>query len=127
MKSEAKHWTDLAEGDYDASLYLFRGARYPHAIYFLCQAIEKLLKAVQVELANTAPKKIHRLENLASQTPIKFSDKQIDSLTDLSKHYSRVRYSDIAQTQYNTRTKAAPIMKQGEEMYQWIKQKFVNH
>lgn len=127
MKTEAKHWMDLAESDYDASLYLFRGARYPHAVYFLCQSIEKLLKSVQVELTNTAPKKIHRLENLANQTPLKFSGEHLNTLTDLSKHYSRVRYPDISQTHYNTREKTTPIMRQGKEMYQWIKQKFVNH
>jgi hypothetical protein len=28
VKNEAKNWLELAESDYDASLYLFEGARY---------------------------------------------------------------------------------------------------
>src|SRR4030067_1125623 len=57
MKPEAKNWIGLAEEDYHDSLYLFKAARYPNAVYLLCQAIEKLLKAIQVEIASQPPQK----------------------------------------------------------------------
>ncbi|MDA1079599.1 MAG: HEPN domain-containing protein [bacterium] len=97
MNDLSTTWLKTAEGDYDSALYLYDGARYPHAIYFLCQAIEKLLKAAQVELTDLTPKKIHRLENLAQDSTLNFSDDQYDKLTDLSKIYSKIRYPDIAQ------------------------------
>jgi HEPN domain-containing protein len=120
MKEEAKHWFDLAQSDYDASIYLFEGARYPHAIYLLCQAIEKLLKAAQIEFANQAPRKTHALKNLATITGLSFSQEQIQILRALDRDYQRIRYSDIAQATYNTRAKTEPIMEHGKALYLWI-------
>lgn len=117
---------DIADSDYDTGLYLFKGARHPQAVYFICQSVEKLLKAAIIEFAERAPLKIHRLENLAKESKIKFSQKQLKVLTELSKHYSRVRYPDISQTSYNTKVKVMPIMESGKELYQWTRKKFIN-
>jgi HEPN domain-containing protein len=127
MKKPAIKWLMIAQGDFESSMYLYKGAHYPQAIYFLCQAIEKLLKAVAIEKKNIAPQKIHRLENLAAKTGLPFSKKQFDVLTDLSKHYSRVRYPDISNVSYNTKTKTEPILINGKEMYVWIQNEFKNH
>ena len=72
------------------------------------------------------PKKIHRLENIAHDTGIEFSDNQYEILTDLSKHYSRVRYPDISGVSYNTKAKALPIINKGKEMYLWIRERLKN-
>jgi HEPN domain-containing protein len=120
MKQEAKRWLDKAESDMDASLYLYKGAKYPHAVYFICQAIEKLLKAAQIEVAGKAPQKIHRLENIAKMSGIKIPEEIYEKLTQLSKHYGRVRYPDISQVSYNTKAKASPIIENRKEAYQWI-------
>ncbi len=126
MKDLTNTWLKTAEGDYDTALYLFEGARYPHAIYFLCQAIEKLLKAAQVEYTDLTPKKIHRLENLAHDSTLEFSDDQYDILTDLSKIYSKIRYPDIAQASYNTKDKVDSLFESGKELHQWILGKLQN-
>lgn len=126
IKPEARQWVDIAEGDFDSSLYLFEGARYPQAIYLLCQALEKILKAALIEFAGVTPQKIHRLENIAHDTGLSFSDSQYDMLTDLSKHYSRVRYPDISRVSYNSKEKVLPIMEKGKEMFQWITQQLKN-
>jgi len=44
IQPEAQNWINLAQEDYDSSLYLFKGARYPGSIYFMGQAIEKITK-----------------------------------------------------------------------------------
>ncbi len=126
LKVEAKQWFEIAQSDFDSSLYLLEGGRYPQAVYMLCQSIEKLLKAALVEIANTPPKKIHRLENIASDTGIEFSTEQYDLLTDLSKHYSRVRYPDISRVSYNSKEKVISIMNHGKEMFLWIKERLEN-
>lgn len=126
LKKEASQWLDIADSDYDSALYLFDGARYPQAVYMLCQSIEKLLKATLVELAERVPKKIHRLENIAMETGINFSEKQYNTLTDLSKHYSRVRYPDISRISYNSKEKVHPIIQEGKEIYLWIKEQLTN-
>ena len=126
MKELTLKWLSFAEGDYSSACYLFGGARYPQAIYLVCQAIEKLLKAVQIELTDDHPKKIHRLENLAKSSSLYFSDDQYNSLTDLSKIYGKIRYPDISQASYNTKIKTEPIFKKAQEMYLWILEQLKN-
>src|SRR3990167_790746 len=123
MKEPAQKWFTIAESDIASSIYLLKGAHYPQAIYFLCQAIKKILKATEIELKNSAPQKIHRLENLAKKTGLPFSKKQYDHLSELSKHYSRVRYPDISNVSYNTKLKVEPIITNGKGLYIWIKDK----
>lgn len=126
LKEEAKQWFDIAESDFDSSIYLYEGGRYPQAVYMLCQSIEKLLKAALIEFAGLPPKKIHRLENIALETGVNFSQKQYDILTDLSKHYSRVRYPDISRVSYNTKEKVEAIFSEGKEIYLWLKEQLAD-
>jgi HEPN domain-containing protein len=65
------------KADYDDSLYLFKGSRHPNAVYHMCQALEKVLKAVQIEFAHQIPKKTHDLESIAGETQLDFSPEQI--------------------------------------------------
>ena len=127
MKEHTKQWLHIAEGDYEVGLQGFKMARYPQAIYMLCQAIEKLLKAAQIEFTQNLPQRSHRLENLAQETTLDFSDHQYQKLTQLSKHYGKVRYPDFAQVDYNTKSKAQPIIEEAQNLYLWILHKFNNH
>jgi HEPN domain-containing protein len=106
---------------------LFKGARHPNAVYHLCQAIEKVLKAAQVELTNELPKKIHDLESLARQTKLDFSQADWQSLKELAQHYRRVRYPDYQRALYSTKAKVQPIINQGKELYLWIFAQLKNH
>ncbi|PIY80239.1 MAG: hypothetical protein COY80_04045 [Candidatus Pacebacteria bacterium CG_4_10_14_0_8_um_filter_42_14] len=126
MKKITADWLLTAAGDFDSAQYLFDGARYPHAVYFLCLAIEKVLKAAQVEFTDLTPKKIHRLENLAKDSTLDFSEDQYDRLSDLSKIYSKIRYPDIAQASYNTKEKVGPLFESGKEFYLWTLEKLKN-
>lgn len=55
---------DLCRSDFDTAFYLFSGVRYPQGLYYLFQAIEKLLKAIRIENTSDAPEKSYRLEHL---------------------------------------------------------------
>lgn len=127
MKPDTKQWLDIAKSDYDSCLYLFQGAYYPQALYFICQAIEKVLKAAQVEFTSQVPKKTHQLESLAETTGLAFSADQKDFLEALAKDYGRVRYADYSQTLYNTKVKVEPIIKKAQEIYLWTLTKLENH
>jgi HEPN domain-containing protein len=127
MKTETKNWIKLAAEAYDDSLYLFKGARYPAAIYHMGQAIEKVLKAAQTEISEEIPKKTHNLERLGQKSGLDLSDNQHQILRELRKHYEKVRYRDFAQIYYNTKQKVAPIIKQGKTIYQWILTKLTTH
>ena len=120
MKQVTKNWLALAHDDYDDSLYLFQGARHPNAVYHMCQAIEKVLKAAVTELSDQHPPKTHNLANLAMQSGLTFSSEQMASLKQLRRHYDRVRYRDIAQASYNTKAKVKPVIESGQTIYLWI-------
>ena len=127
MKPETKEWLAIAEGDYQVGLYAYKKAHHPQAIYMLCQALEKVLKAAQIEFADQAPKRTHRLEQIAKDSWLEFSQEQYDILTDLSKHYAKVRYPDFARMDYNTKSKVSPIVTHIKDLYQWTLHKFNNH
>ena len=127
MRAGAKQWQEIAQEDYEVSLLLFEQARHPHALYMMCQAVEKILKAAQIEFAHIAPEKTHQLDTIAHQTGLDFSKKHCEFLAELSKHYRRVRYPDIHRESYNTKAKIEPIFNQGEEVYQWILAKLTSH
>lgn len=73
MSQDAENWLKLATEDYDTALYLFEGARHPYAVYFMCQAIEKLLKGIQIQLKQQQPRKVHNLRNLAKASGLRFN------------------------------------------------------
>jgi HEPN domain-containing protein len=123
MKPEAKNWFKLAVEDFRSAEWLASGARYPHAIYHYCQALEKLLKGIQVEKRDVVPEKTHNLRTLLKNSGLEAIEEQLTSLTELNKHYARVRYRDIAQVNYNTKKKVEPIIKQAKEAYLWLKKR----
>ena len=127
MRPETENWITLAQTDYDDSLYLFNSARHPNAVYLMCQAIEKVLKAALTELVEQRPPKTHHLVNLAIQSGLAFTSEQMEALKQLRRHYDRVRYRDIAQTSYNTKAKVSPIIDAGQNLYQWIYTQLPQH
>ena len=127
MKSETKQWLKIAEGDYEVSLIGLKKARYPQALYLLCQAIEKVLKGAQIEFTNKSPQRTHRLETIAKKTTLDFSNKQIEQLIELTRHYGKVRYPDLSQADYNSKKKVEPIFNKAKTIYLWILKQFKNH
>ena len=124
MKKLTKHWLSLAEKDFLAADYLFNGARYPHAIYFLCQAIEKILKADLIESSDSKPPHTHNLSSLVRKVSFKIPANNKVAIEELDKHYKRVRHPDIAQVSYNTKKKILPIFNHGKKIYLWIRNQF---
>ena len=127
MKIETQNWLQLAESDYEAGLWLFQGAHHPQAVYSLCQAIEKLLKAVQIERLGQYPDKTHDLTKLTWESGLSFSGAQRKVLRTLSSHYNRVRYRDMRQAHYNTKAKVQQIIDQAQQIYLWIHKELTDH
>jgi len=127
MKPETQEWLEIAKSDYKSSQVLFDSKLYPQAVYFICQAVEKVLKAGQVEWTHQLPQKTHDLEYLAIAATIKLTREQTQALKELAQHYRRVRYPDYRRVLYSTRLKVEPIVSQGKELYQWILTRLNNH
>jgi HEPN domain-containing protein len=126
MKPETQEWIKIAEGDYRLGMSAVEMGLYPQAIYMLCQALEKVLKGAQIEFAGKVPLKIHRLEIIAQDTGLDFSEQQFIDMIQLSKDYTKVRYPDFIAERYNTKVKAAPIVETTKTLYLWTLEKFKN-
>ncbi len=121
MKQPAKLWLKVANQDFKSAKLLFDHALYPHAIYYLAQSLEKILKASQIEFTESTPDKTHQLEKIAKKTPFTFSEDQISLLVTLSRDYNRVRYPDVVQADYGTKRKTQTIFNKGINLFIWIK------
>lgn len=124
MKKETKQWFEIAADDYDLGSYATERGLYPQALYMFCQAIEKSLKAAQIEFNHEVPKKIHHLDILATSSKLPFNQEQYKSLKKLTEMYDRVRYPDLSRTRYNTKAKTKEIINQAQTIYLWIQQQF---
>jgi HEPN domain-containing protein len=120
MEEATKNWLALACTDDADSAYLLQAARHPNALYLLCQAVEKALKAAQTALARTTPQKTHNLVWLGEISGLALTGEQVAALEDLNHHDRRICYRDLAQTEYHTKAKVAPILAQGKTLYRWI-------
>lgn len=123
LQEVVQNWLDSAESDHKSALWLFQGAHNPQALYYQSLAIEKVLKAhVALALPEKESPKTHNLRKLLGLANLKISAAQDDLLRDLSRAFRRVRYSDLAQKEFNTKKKTEPLFREAVRIYVWIKQ-----
>ena len=94
--------------------------------YFICEAVEKLLKAATQEIKDEKPKKSHTLHYLAKNSGLEFSEEEIEALRVLNNHYQKVRYRDMSNVHYSTKKLIEPLLKEGQSIYKWTLEKFEN-
>ena len=123
MKEETKLWVDKAEEDFDNALYNFRGHRYGITAFLCQQALEKIIKAVIVEVVNKRPAKSHDLIKLAKDANLtdKMPKKWLPELRSLTQYYFLVRYPDIGKKFFTTPKIAKEVLGLLKEIYPWVK------
>ena len=120
MKPESKIWLDQAKEHFDDMEYLYNGSRYSMAVYCAHQALEKILKAAIVELTNTVPPKMHKLDELAKLSTLTIPQPWYENLAEITRHFWRVRYPDFQTYTYTSKTKIKPTIDKTKEVYSWI-------
>lgn len=122
----SKLWINQAKEDKSSAEWLMKGRHYPQAIYMISLSIEKLLKATYLRDHPGLPvPKIHDLYRLAGQIVSVTPDEDTrDFLRELSKKYRRVRYSDLAQKDFNTLEKTQPSFLKAVKIWTWIHKKY---
>jgi HEPN domain-containing protein len=90
------------------------------------QAIEKMLKALIVELKRKAPSKSHNLRDLAKEAGLKIPKTWETFLFNLNPHYILSRYPDVVRARpyesYNRRI-AQGFLKRTGEFLKWLEAK----
>jgi HEPN domain-containing protein len=68
------YWKGSAADALDSSDKLFEAKKYQHSLFFLHLTLEKILKALYVNIKNTSPLPIHDLVRLAEGCEIKLDE-----------------------------------------------------
>jgi HEPN domain-containing protein len=98
MKTKEEHiiyWIELSNDDWDAVDFLFKGKKNLQALFFAHLVIEKLCKAFWIKHNETnIPPRIHNLNYILSQTPLKLSEEDNELLLNLNRFQLEGRYPE---------------------------------
>lgn len=127
MKPIVQKWIDIAEYDFETAGAMYESSRYLYVAFMCQQAVEKIIKALIVQVEDEYPPRIHKLETLALRAQIgdQLTETQKDLLNELSFFYLNNRYPDF-KTELNkliNREKSLEMLEKTGEFIKWVKQK----
>jgi len=125
MKKEAKLWVDLAKEDFEDMGYMWKEKRYRGAVLFAQQAVEKIIKGYIVENKSKSPRRIHAIEELIKDSGLDVSEIGNPEVKELSKAYTRVRYTDLSMQYYPSKAAVEPLLKMAQNIYLWVEKKLI--
>ena len=119
------HWLKQSELDAESMKYLFKGKKYNWALFIGHLVIEKLLKAlfVQVHTKDTPVPRIHNLFELAKRSKLTLTSEQEDKLDIITEFNIEARYQNEKLDFYKICTKeyATKWIKEIEGLRVWLK------
>ncbi|MEM4279086.1 MAG: HEPN domain-containing protein [Archaeoglobaceae archaeon] len=128
MRRETELWLRTAEEDLVDSKSFLASKRYFRSAFFAQQAVEKVLKALFIEMAREDPPKIHSVTELygilKEKTGFKLSDELEEQLFVLNKYYTVSRYPDAANglpSESVDRIEAERALKISEEIFDYAR------
>lgn len=126
MDDRAIEWIKQSDYDMDTAWYMFKGERYAYAVFMCHLAAEKALKGLYEQRSGQMPPKTHNLVYLLTQLGIKPEKHITKSIAILNEANIAARYPESLEMLHNHYTEAVTsnILKQGEEVIQWIKKQF---
>ncbi|PIY71900.1 hypothetical protein COY87_03735 [Candidatus Roizmanbacteria bacterium CG_4_10_14_0_8_um_filter_33_9] len=126
MKKESKLWFDLAEEDFHNMELMIKEKSHRASVFFAQQAVEKLLKAFNIEKKHKVPRKTHKIEQLLHDAGLKGYIITVDRIEELSKSYTWVRYPDLSTRFYSKKDITTKLLVTAKELYIWVKHEFKN-
>ena len=126
MTKKVKYWVEIADYDIETAKAMLVSMRYLYVGFMCHQAIEKIIKAYYCSKKDDVPPFTHNLKNLAERCnllPI-FSEKQLNFIEELLPMNIEARYPAHKEKLLKllTNQKCEEIIKQTEDLCQWIKQ-----
>src|SRR5690554_2441356 len=122
MDEDIAYWRRLADLDLESARKSLHGESYLHCLLGCQQALEKLLKAIVVEVTEQAPPRIHNLVRLALLAELELEPPWEQLLSKLSLEYVEMRYPEDLATidELNDRETAETHLRQTEEFIRWL-------
>lgn len=118
------HWVVTSNDDFQTMVALYSSKSYNWALFLGHIAIEKLLKALYVNLYGKHAPPIHNLYRLAKLCRLEPTDEYSDWLDTITSFNINARYDDYKREFYNLCTRKYTEFWIGriEELQEWIKQ-----
>ena len=92
IKKVITYWSDAAKDDWPVTDHLFASHDYHYALFFGHLYLEKLMKALVVQVREEHAPRSHNLIYLAERADLTISDSQREILTRVNKYNLETRY-----------------------------------
>jgi HEPN domain-containing protein len=115
MKEETGKWWKQSASDLTTAEYNLKGKRLSAAAFYSQQAVEKALKALQIERSDRFDR-THDLVYLADK--LGAPDDIVKLCEIITPFYTATRYPDV-ETRYDSR-KAKSLLKASREVVEWV-------
>lgn len=89
-----EYWKTSALDAFDSSDKLFRSKKYNHSLFFVHLALEKILKALYIQIKKDSPPPIHDLIRLSEKSGLDLDEKTKLELVEISTFNVSARYDD---------------------------------
>jgi len=126
-KEKVEYWLDIADYDLETAKSMLTSGRYLYVVFMCQQAIEKMLKALYINLFDEEPPRSHNLAFLFNKLGISTSDETMNVLNSLSAHYINNRYPEY-KSKLSTvldKKKAEEFLTKTERTYTWLKSQII--
>ena len=118
------NWIKIADYDLETAIAMNKSGRYIYVAFTCQQCIEKLLKALFVQLKKETPPYTHNLIRLVELTEIdsELTKDQADFLNLLNASYIKARYSeelDKLSKRFN-KNQSGQLLEQTQKLAKWL-------
>lgn len=123
IDKQVEHWRVGAEEDLAVALQLVSQGTIRHGLFFAHLSLEKILKAHICQTTNNLAPQTHNLSRLAAIADLSLTDVNRDLLAIVNGYNIEGRYPALF-LPLPSPAEAAEKMKNIQELFEWLKQKF---
>jgi len=119
------YWKTSANDAFDTSDKLFESKKFDHSLFFVHLSIEKILKALFIQIKQESPLFTHDLVRLAESCELIITEEQNFQLVEISTFNISARYDDYKLKFYKKATEAysAQWRKTGKTLFDFFASK----
>lgn len=125
MKKEDKiaYWIDIADYDLATARAMMDANRYLYVVFMCQQAIEKIIKALHINMFDDEPPRSHNLGFIFKKLGIDLPQGTMQHFNMLSAYYIESRYPEYKErlSSIVDKEKAKKHLQKTEEVYTWLK------
>jgi HEPN domain-containing protein len=125
VEKTISYWLEGAKYDLGVANAMFKGKKYPYALFMGHLSLEKLLKALVVKRTKNHAPFSHSLPLLADKSGVRIPEGILIKLREYMEFHFEARYPDANKAFYKKCTKAYTVkkLKEIKEVFAWVRKK----